>query len=291
MSTFARLSTASFVAVAAALAACSHSDAKYAAASDSAAPAVAPNVVTVTARDFAFDAPDSIPAGLTTLHLVNSGKQLHHMQLIKLDSGKTVADFAKAMKSMKPDSPLPSWAHEAGGVNAPRPGGGEASATLTMDPGTYAMICVIPGPDGVPHVMKGMARALTVVPSSAPAATMPVADDTVQLSDYAFSMSSPITAGTHTIRVVNDGPQPHELFIARLAPGKTAADLAVWVLHQQGPPPADPMGGVPAMSVGEDEFVTINFQPGTYGFFCFVPDAKDGKPHAAHGMVKQFTVS
>jgi len=23
---------------------------------------------------------------------------------------------------------------------------------------------------------------------------------------------------------------------------------------------------------------------------CFVPDAKDGKPHLAHGMVKQFSV-
>jgi hypothetical protein len=30
--------------------------------------------------------------------------------------------------------------------------------------------------------------------------------------------------------------------------------------------------------------------PGNYVMLCFLPDAKDGKPHLDHGMVKEFTV-
>jgi hypothetical protein len=29
---------------------------------------------------------------------------------------------------------------------------------------------------------------------------------------------------------------------------------------------------------------------GNYALICFVPDSADGKPHALHGMVKEFTV-
>jgi hypothetical protein len=35
----------------------------------------------------------------------------------------------------------------------------------------------------------------------------------------------------------------------------------------------------------------MEFTPGEYGMLCFIPDAKDGKPHIAHGMMKQFTVN
>src|SRR5678809_578427 len=58
-----------------------------------------PNIVTVTATDFSFDAPAEIPAGLTTFRLVNRGPSLHHIQLIKLEEGKTVEDLLGAFKT------------------------------------------------------------------------------------------------------------------------------------------------------------------------------------------------
>ena len=36
---------------------------------------------------------------------------------------------------------------------------------------------------------------------------------------------------------------------------------------------------------------TADLTPGDYGFICFVPDAKDGKPHLAHGMMRTITVN
>ena len=41
---------------------------------------------------------------------------------------------------------------------------------------------------------------------------------------------------------------------------------------------------------GGAAYVTVDFTPGDYAFVCFLPDAKDGKPHFEHGMVKQVHV-
>jgi len=36
--------------------------------------------------------------------------------------------------------------------------------------------------------------------------------------------------------------------------------------------------------------VTAAFAKGNYALICFLPDAKDGKEHALHGMAKDITV-
>ena len=71
-------------------------------ATPAAATPAAPNEVVITASEYKFEAPDQIPAGLTTFKLNDTGKEMHHATLIKLDSGKTVQDLANGMKNMKP---------------------------------------------------------------------------------------------------------------------------------------------------------------------------------------------
>src|SRR5205085_5357228 len=61
-------------------------------------PAPAPRVVTITAREYAFEGPGTIAAGTVTLPLVNRGAELHHVILFKLTQGKTFADLAALMK-------------------------------------------------------------------------------------------------------------------------------------------------------------------------------------------------
>jgi hypothetical protein len=90
--------------------------------------------------------------------------------------------------------------------------------------------------------------------------------------------------------VTNAATQPHELVLMRLAPGKTAQDVLTWVQTHSGPPPAVPMGGAAFLSAGQSNDVPVDFEPGVYVLLCFVPDVKDGKPHLAHGMVRQITV-
>ena len=243
--------------------------------------------VTVTAADYAFAAPDTIPAGLTEIRLLNRGTEMHHVFLIRLDGGKTISDLFAEMKG---DGPLPSWAKEAGGPNTPGPGG-DATAIVRLKAGRYAMICVIPSKDGKPHVMKGMAKEITVIPatSNTSAANIRIAS-TVTLVDYGFKFSQPLQAGRQTIRVVNQAAQSHELVLVRLQPGKSPADVLAWMEKMEGPPPGAPIGGVTPMAQGEENLLELNLTPGEYGLICFVPDVKDGKAHFVHGMMATFAV-
>jgi uncharacterized cupredoxin-like copper-binding protein len=243
--------------------------------------------VTVTANDYSFSAPDTIPAGLTEIRLLNRGKEMHHVFLLRLDGGKTMDDLFGAMKA---DGPLPAWAREVGGPNTPGPGG-ESSAILRLAAGRYAMICVIPSSDGKPHVMKGMAKEVIVTPagSNTTNANLRIGA-TMTLLDYAFKFSQPLQAGRQTIRVRNDAAQGHEVVVVRLQPGKTPADMLAWMEKMEGPPPGTPIGGVTPVAQGEENLLELTLTPGEYGLICFVPDAKDGKPHFAHGMVSTFKV-
>jgi hypothetical protein len=45
------------------------------------------------------------------------------------------------------------------------------------------------------------------------------------------------------------------------------------------------------MAKGETNDIPLDLTPGNYALLCFIPDAKDGKPHIMHGMMKDFTVS
>jgi len=215
--------------------------------------------MTVTATDFHYDAPDTIYSGPTTVNLVNHGSQLHHITFV------------------------------LGGPNPAGPGM-EVSATLDFAPGHYAMICVIPAPDGVLHVAKGMEREFTVVPAKGPVAAMPAADEQLTLVDYGFQFSPKLTEGTHTIRIENHATQPHEAVIIKLEPGKTADDALAWVEKMDGPPPFMPVGGVSPMDPGEVVDVHLTFTPGDYALICFVPDKTDRKPHFMHGMVRTIHV-
>lgn len=244
------------------------------------------NVVTVTASDYSFEAPAEIPAGLTAIRLVNKGPSLHHIQLMKFEEGKSLDDFLAAMKG----EAVPTWASVAGGP-APPEVGSTTTSIEALEPGNYALICFIPAPDGMPHVAKGMSRALKVVGPSRATASEPKADIIVKLVDYDFELSKPLTPGKHTIRVENAGPQPHEIAIVRLNPGKKPADFTAWGMKPVGPPPGTIHGGVSGIMPGAHSFIEVDLPPGEYGLLCFLPDAKDGKPHFMHGMAKQATVA
>ena len=224
-----------------------------------------------------------------TVQLVNHGKELHQAQLIRLEQGKSLADVAQVLKS---GGPIPSWIKFAGGPNGIAPGQ-QAEATEVLPPGNYAYICLIPSPDGVVHAAKGMARPFTVTEASTAAASqLPPADVTLKLLDYDFQASQPLKAGRQTIMVENVGPQAHEVVLLKLAPGKKTEDFAMWAEHgMKGPPPAQPLGGVTILDKGGRGSFTADLTPGDYGFICFYPDQKDGKPHLAHGMMKTFKVS
>jgi hypothetical protein len=245
-----------------------------------------PAVVTVHARDFSYDAPDQIPAGMTTFHLVNDGPGLHHLVVVRLDSGKAMSDLQTALKN---PGPFPRWATLIGGPNAADPHA-ESVGTLDIAPGNYVLICFVETSGG-PHFAKGMLRPLTVTAARGPTGPAPTADVTLTLSNYKFDLSQPLTAGPHTIKVEAAAGQPHEVVIVRLDPGKTLDDLMKWVPTMVGAPPGHAVGGASPAAAGYPTYITLTLVPATYVFICFLPDAADGKPHAMHGMVQTIDVT
>ncbi|MFL5620437.1 MAG: hypothetical protein ACJ79A_18830 [Gemmatimonadaceae bacterium] len=251
-------------------------------------------VVTVHASEFAFAAPKSIIAGQTTVRLVNDGKMIHQISILKLEQGKTMKDLAAVMKD--PNAAPPAWLVAVGGPNAAAPGA-TIEATIDLAPGNYVLLCFIPSPgDPTPHTSKGMVAPLTVNAAGgvtqAGATFAPAPDPDVHLvvKDYGFTFSKPITAGKHTIHMMNNGPQDHEVVIVKLAPGKHVADFNKWLSdNMKGPPPATPMAGMAGMAKGRTGIFSNDFTPGTYAMLCFVP-APDKKSHAEHGMSTEFVV-
>jgi hypothetical protein len=267
--------------------------ARYEASAAAATPA---HVLDVVARDYAFDlAADTVPAGRTLVRLKNAGTELHHVILLKLDGGRHVNDLFEAMKAGGPAAKPPAWVHEVGGPNAPAPGGISEGA-VTLEPGTYAMLCFIPSKDGTPHVMKGMAKELTVTAASRASASKAALvelrepDATMTLDDFSFTLDKPLAAGRRVLRVRNAAAQAHEVFIMQLAPGKTIQDVLAWSAKMDGPPPGAPLGGTTGIPQNGSNDIVLDLKAGNYALLCFYPDAKDGKEHVKHGMFKQIAV-
>jgi len=244
-----------------------------------------PNVVNVVAKEMMYEMPESIPAGPTLFHFTNAGNMLHHVTLIKLEEGKTLQDFLSL-----PPGPMPAWAVFVGGPNTPVPQGGINQDAVDLAPGNYAVVCVIPDSDGAPHMVKGMAKALTVVAASKKG-SLPKADITLTLNDYNFGFSKPLTPGKHKVKVVNNAKQIHEAVMFKMDAGKTGEDLAKWVEDgMNGPPPGAPVSGISPMSPGIENTLYIDVTAGDYALLCFMPDSKDGKMHTAHGMIYNFKI-
>jgi len=139
--------------------------------------------------------------------------------------------------------------------------------------------------------MLGMEKPLTVIPMSTVAFDEPTPDLTITQRDFHFEISKPITAGTHTIHVINEGGQPHEAVVVKLAPGATVKDfVAAFEPNASGPPPGRPVGGLVGLDRGGRGFFTTTFDPGRYAVLCFFPDQTTGKEHFTQGMISEFTV-
>jgi hypothetical protein len=251
------------------------------------APVKAPPTV-LTLTDYAIAAPASLPASMASFTVLNKGKEAHQAALVRLDSGKTYADFQNAMKD-EGKGPPPAWIRFMGGANAfPQDSN---NVTIPLEAGSYVWYCIIPGADGIPHLMKGMSAPMMVTASTTPMDAAPTTDIDVTMRDYQWDLSTPVTAGKHTFKITAAaGNQPHEWVLVRLQDGKTGQDFLNWAMKMTGPPPVESLGGVPVMQPGQVNYISADFRAGHYALICFVPDAKDGQPHAMHGMVKEFTV-
>ena len=264
----------------------------------------APNVVTLTATEYSFAAPDTIPAGWTTFRLHNHGTEVHYGHMVRVDPGKTVQELVAAYaEAIRTSGPRPKWVTRFGGPGGAAPGD-SSSDTQYLEPGSYVWICPVEDDKGTPHFSKGELKPFVVsdqVLASRDAA--PTADVVIRLMDFSFALDTPVVAGRHTIRVENAGAEPHDLVMMKLMPGKTIEDIQNWLNPERarrpeqasGPAPsietlASPgsVGGIAAIAPKMESFIEANVTPGEYALFCMAT-APDGRSHIEHGMIRQIS--
>jgi hypothetical protein len=244
--------------------------------------------LTVTGSEYKFETSGKAAPGSTLITFKNGGKETHHLQLLHLAQGKTMADLGPVLQSGNLAAVPGTF---EGGVGQIEKGGsGKLEATLTA--GTYAMLCFVPAADGTPHFAKGMMGSFEVAGDTNTAA-FEAPDLKVVAADYNFTAADTIKAGETTIELTNNGKEPHEANLFKLASGVTLQQalqaLATEGAPPAGPPPFTPEGGAQGILPGQKTQIVIGLEKGEYAIVCFIPDATN-TPHIAKGMVRSLKV-
>lgn len=269
-------------------------------------------VVRVTARDYTFQVPDSIPSGWITFRMENQGKEAHFLLLNRLPDGKTfeayrrevVAPFDTVWHALKTGSAdkaqagemlgrlLPDWyasVRQMGGPGLVAPGG-VTRTTVKLDPGTYVIECYVKTRDGTFHTSLGMQQQIIVTRESSNASA-PEADIEVTLSNYEIVTEGEMTLGEHTVSVhFEEHPAVglgNDVHLVRLETGTDLDEVVKWmdwmnVYGLRAPAPARFVGGTQEMPVGHTAYFTVGLVSGRYAWIS--------EGTAAEGMVKEFTV-
>jgi hypothetical protein len=254
--------------------------------------------ITIKAKDYSFDMPDELPAGLVSLTFTNEGKVNHHGYVARLLEGVTldqVLAAATADTSGQNTGQEPPKMTDVDFFLPDTDPGKSNQATVELAPGKWFIISFSMDPasgDSTPDFAKGSIKEFTVTESDA-SAVAPEADVTVTIAAKDFDMPAEVTAGTHTIQVVNNsGADDGYIFFVKLG-GDTTVESTLAAFQQlfagQQPdkmPDISTVGGLMGYSVGDSYYTTINFEPGNYAAISSI----NGEDFPYAGLYKNFTV-
>jgi hypothetical protein len=242
-----------------------------------------------TIRNMTFEGPEALPAGMTTITVINEESFDNMYALISLSEGRTLPEFFEAMAAVMQGLThiTPKWIHFHGG--SPIGVDDIRSYTIFLGPGTYYLVSVGADADG-PYAARGLVKVLTVT------APEPEANVRVTTQDYEFLVDGTFVSGRQTVRLENAANQIHEMLIISLPDDLTLEQYLAGPTesHEEHQPEAGPpfsmsqTQGLWVIDPGLTAFVEVELTPGRYALVCFVPDA-DG-PHLMQGMAKEFSV-
>ena len=123
-------------------------------------------------------------------------------------------------------------------------------------------------------------------PSPSPSAAQMVG---VAALDFAFEgVPETLEAGETTFVLANEGDVSHEMTIALMPEGWTIEEVA----FESSESGSKIVGVIDPIGPGESGEVTMDLEPGQYGYICHEIGGTKGKDkeHYYHGMIGEFTV-
>jgi hypothetical protein len=269
-------------------------------------------IVNITAQDFKFLLPDTIPSGWVNMKFHNNGKETHFFMLNKIPDGITFNEylnalqppFDKVIKALRDSgitqqeagkrlmAQLPSWTSKIqtmGGSGLIEPGG-SVDFTLKLIPGSYEMECYVFTSSDMSHYQLGMTSHV-IVSEDSTNRTPPKADINLTLSDHKIIPDVEPTAGEHIVAVHFKDPQSFgigdDVHLVELTDTTNMNNVIEWMnwMNKDGltaPAPARFLGGVQEMPQGYTEYFKVNFKPGNYAWV--------GESYAGQGMVTKFSI-
>ena len=232
-------------------------------------------------HEYAYTVKGEVRAG-GTIHLENTGKELHMAGFAKLKAGKTYDDAVAALKSEGEDDDGATY-DQVGMPGAILSPGGAADVTVPdLAAGDYVFACFI-NVEGeeTPHFVKGMTGQITVTDEKAPT---PKADATYEASKgKAVTGPDKLSAGHHVLAIHRDaGGDVLEPGLVKLDDGKTIKDFAEAIkVFDQGPLQKGAAASLPGTIIisefdfgaTETVYYGVDLEPGTYALV--VDDSDD----------------
>lgn len=246
--------------------------------------------VVIIARDGAFDLLDyqgrqlgDLLAGTDYLFILeNQGGGAYGAQFVRLRDSVSAADLSAAVRS--DETALWRLATPAGGFGRIAPGGRALMVNSFAEPGVYAVLPAAP-------VAQGVIATFRV--SGPPAPFDPLlrfdlsAEDIVRTEEFRVALPPQPPRG-----VRNDGQQPHQAQLVRLAAGVSVADLVAAAGDPVQAGLAEAAGGTAALAPGIVGPWPISvLEPGRYALVCLLVDAASGQRHLALGMAAELTIT
>ncbi len=263
-------------------------------------------VVEVVASDYAFQAPDTISSGWTTLRFINGqNMEIHELGLAKLPDGKNMGDYLgeimppweSALQQLQNGEieaseigsvaykTLPEWNSDIQYVKSRGliSAGKQAENTMSLEPGTYMIECWVKNADGEIHISRGMIRPLIVL-DTGNNASAPEADYEITVGPDGVETSGELTAGKHMFSLgfdldENDQLVYDDVHLIEVTDDTDLAQIADWMpWYKAGglraPAPAVFLGGADAygsVPEGGNAYFSIDVQPGRYAWIVVAP--------------------
>ena len=210
-----------------------------------------------------------------------AGEVDHGLGLLRLTDGVTVDDVIHA----ESEAEFFELIDPVGGLVGID---GEASHTVTvrLAPGSYAMADF--GGDDVPNFLRGMTAEFDVADGDGEAGVRPSSDGEIVMSEFAVAVPDGFT-GNGTYLVQNAGGLLHELTISRF-PAGVDVDEEIRIHDETGEGAGTEVPGLWLLGPGEEAYLELDLEPGSYAFACFIADPIDQPSHVSKGMYTPFTI-